>query len=207
MPRIKVIIADDHPLFLGGLADFLSVVGNIEVIQACKNGAEALKSIKNHKPAVAIIDVLMPELTGLQVLAAARECASETRIVLLTGAPSHQEFQTAMQAGAYAVLTKDTDPERLLAVIHDAARGQKTYPFELLQSAHQEIPPTLIANKFRLSESERKVMSYAAEGLSNKEIARKLNITEGTAKVHLYRIFRKTGARNRTALARLAEAN
>ena len=203
MSRLKVIIADDHPLFLNGLTEFLSLVGDIHVAQTCKNGTEALASIRNHRPDVAILDFAMPEMTGLEVLLATKSSVPEARVLFLTGASSHQEIQTAMNSGAYGVLTKDSDPQRLLYVICNAARGEKTYPFELLQAPHQH-HPSASSMRARLSEKERRVIFYAAEGLSNKEIARELNITEGTTKVHLYRIFRKTGAKNRTALAKLS---
>ncbi len=176
-------------------------------MRACKDGAEALSSIKYYLPDVAVLDLVMPQLTGIEVLRAAKNEFDDVRVVFLSGAPSPFEIEAAMEAGAYGVLTKDSDPEKLLETICTAARGERIYPFELL-------PYTLRNKGFhsetstpeQLSLSERRVMWYAAEGLSNKEIARRLNITEGTAKVHLHRIFQKTGTKNRTALARFVHA-
>ena len=202
MRTIRVLIADDHPMILQGLGDFLGSVPDMKIIDACPDGARALQAIRILKPDIAILDLWMPALNGLEVLEIIQNEKLETRIVFLTALAGPRDIITAMAEGAYGLLLKDSAPDQMLRCLRDVAAGHKHLPFELLEhnrpNRDERIPIQSL-----LTPREWKVMALAAKGCSNKEIGRKLNMTEGTAKIHLHHIFKKTGVNNRTALATL----
>jgi two-component system nitrate/nitrite response regulator NarL len=202
---IRVVVADDHPLFLKGISDFLNSAGDISVVGTCSDGVQALDTIRGLKPAVAILNMSMPNMNGLEVLTAANHENLPTRILFLAALASSREIIAAMSADAYGFLQKDSQPNELLRCVRDIAAGHKRLPFELLAHFHdnQHQSDRIPIDKL-LTQREWKVMTLAAEGLSNKEIARNLNMTAGTAKIHLYHIFQKVGVKNRTALATVA---
>jgi two-component system nitrate/nitrite response regulator NarL len=203
MNAIQILIADDHPMVLRGLGEFLASVPDMKVVAACPDGAQALQAIRDLKPDIAILDLAMPVLTGLDVLAAIQEENLGTKIVFLTALAGTRDIMSAMAEGAYGLLMKDATPEEMLFSLREVAAGRKHLPFELLRHG-QDRKSKPIPTRMLLTNREWKVMELAARGLSNKEIARKLNMTEGTAKVHLHHIFQKTGVNNRTALANVA---
>ena len=204
MTAIKVIIADDHPFVLEGIGNFLQTAGDISVIAACPNGRIALTKICELKPDVAILDISMPEMNGFEVLAAANRENLATRFMFLAALASPREIMIAMAEGAYGFMKKDSRPPELLHSIREIAAGRKCIPFELFDRSRENdtLTSTIPAEKL-LTQREWKVMALAVEGHSNKEIGRKLNMAAGTAKIHLYHIFRKIGVKNRTALANL----
>jgi DNA-binding NarL/FixJ family response regulator len=205
MSVIRIILADDHPLVLRGIRELLAHVTDIDVVAVCTDGAQALHAVRQLKPHVAVLDLSMPGLTGLEVVTAIQAEGLATRALLLAATATSREVMSAMAAGAYGFLLKESQPDDLLKAIRDIAAGHKCLPFELFDQklAHNgAIAPIPIQDV--LTQSEWRVMDLAAKGLSNKEIARQLNISEGTAKVHLHHIFRKVGVDNRTALANIA---
>jgi two-component system nitrate/nitrite response regulator NarL len=205
MSVIRVFVADDHPLFLNGISDYLNSAGDISVVGTCSDGMQALDTIRRLKPAVAILNMSMPNLSGLEVLTNVNRENLPTRILFIASLAGTREIIAAMAAGAYGFLRKDSRPNELLPCVRDIAAGHKCLPFELLGHFHDDkrqsnrIPIDIL-----LTQREWMVMALAVEGLSNKEIARDLNMTTGTAKIHLYHIFRKVGVKNRTALATMA---
>jgi DNA-binding NarL/FixJ family response regulator len=206
MTTIRLVVADDHPLVLRGISDFLDAQAGLTVVARCVNGAQALEAIRMFKPEIAVLDLMMPGMNGFEVLAAANEDNLVTRIVFLSAAIRSRDIARAMSEGIYGILRKDSDPDELLRCVRTVALGQKFLPFELLERTraeevqqHAAVP---VGNL--LTPSEWKVVALVADGLSNKEIARKLRITEGTIKTHLNHIFQKTAVTNRTALANLA---
>lgn len=203
---IRVIIADDQPLFLKGISDFLNSERDISVVDTCTDGAQALDKISRLKPAVAILNIAMPNINGLEVLTAANRETLPTRILFLTAHANPREIIAAMAADAYGFLQKDSQPDELLRCVRSIATGQKCVPFELLTNFQDNTRQgdRIPIDTLLLTQREWKVMELAAKGLSNKEIARNLNVTAGTAKLHLYHIFKKVGVNNRTALATLA---
>lgn len=203
MSVIQLLIADDHPMVLRGLGDFLRSVPDVKVVGAYSDGAQALQAIRDLKPDIAILDLAMPVLNGLDVLAAVQDENLRTKIVFLTALAGTRDIITAMADGAYGLLLKDAAPEEMLFSLREVAAGRKHLPFELLRHGQDRKTNPIPAQRL-LTNREWKVMELAARGLSNKEIARKLKMTEGTAKVHLHHIFQKTGANNRTALANVA---
>jgi DNA-binding NarL/FixJ family response regulator len=207
MSSIKVIVVDDHPLLLKGIVDFLENEEDISVIGSCSNGATALQQIKDLQPAVAVLDISMPGMSGLDVLSNLTREDCPTRILFFAAAATSRNIITAMAEGAFGFVQKDSPPQQLLHCIREAAAGRKCIPYELMANSHEKDTITPFPVDKLLTQREWTVMALAAEGLSNKEIARRLKVTTGTAKIHLHHVFRKMGVRSRSALAALVVRN
>ena len=205
MTNISVVVADDHPFILRGVSDFLKSASNIRIIKTCSDGARALVSIREKKPGVAILSASLPKMSGLDVLMAAHREDLSTRIILLAATVKARDIVTAMAEGAHGFLLKDSQPDELLRCIYDVAAGRKWLPFDLLERSRKRERNKLnhVPIQNLLTPREWKVMALAAEGLSNKEIAYRLKVATGTAKVHLNHIYRKINVRNRTSLANM----
>jgi two-component system, NarL family, nitrate/nitrite response regulator NarL len=164
-----------------------------------------MEAIRETRPSVAVLDVSMPNMTGLEVLSAANREHLPTRILLLAASAGSRDIITAMSEGAYGFLLKDSKPDKILACVREIAAGRKCLPFESLERSHEiERQDQYVSIERLLTPREWKVMALATQGLSNKEIGRQLNMTAGTAKIHLHHVFQKIGVKNRTALATVA---
>jgi len=204
--QISIIVADDHPIVLWGVVDLLRSQPDINVVAACSSGADALKAVRELTPHIAVLDVSMPDLDGLALLSSLGESA-RTRVVLLTATASDAQLAVAVTSGARGVVLKDGTLDGLLACIREVAAGRLWLPASLVQapSAPDPLPLTKAGVYHQtLTLRERQVMTLVSEGLSNKEVGRRLNLTEGTIKMHLHNIYGKIGVSNRTALAALA---
>ena len=183
----RVVIADPHPLILKGLAAVLEAESDFRIVAHCADGASCIKAIREVLPDIAIVDVSLPE-----ILAVIRSEGLPTRIVLFTALEGRERLFHAL--GVYAVVPKDADPQRLLQTLRLVASGQK-----VLQQPGGDAEKAITA----LTARERQILRLVSEGLSNKEIGRRLSVTDGTIKVHLHHIFEKLRVSNRTALAAL----
>jgi two-component system, NarL family, nitrate/nitrite response regulator NarL len=207
---IRILLADDHPIVLRGVADFLESETEFEVVGRCTDGGECIAAIRNIRPDVALIDIMMPKLTGLEVLSAVRRENLPTRVVFFTATSRSGDIISALNDGAHGIILKDEAPDRVLGALREVAAGGRWLPQELIDTAFERDSawrgkePKLSAI---LSEREREVARMAGIGLSNKVIADRLQITEGTIKNHLHNIYEKLGVANRTALALLLAPN
>lgn len=205
MGVITLIFADDHPLVVKGFIALFEASRDFRILCACEDGTQALQAIKDLRPDVAVLDKHMPTLSGLDVLKETVRQDLTTRILLLSGAPQRNDILDALAEGAYGYLAKDSPPDELLDAVRRAASNQKTFPFDLFSIVDAaQVGPSQKSVQEILTQSEWKVMALAVQGLSNKEIATELEITSGTVKIHLYRIFQKLGVTNRTSLASLS---
>jgi DNA-binding NarL/FixJ family response regulator len=205
MGVIDVIVADDHPIVRQGICEFFRSAGDIRVVRACADGIQAMEAIRETRPAVAVLDVSMPNMTGLQVLSATGREQLPTRILLLAALADSRDIITAMAEGAYGFLLKESHPNEILACVREISAGRKCLPFESLERSREvERQAEYVSVERLLTPREWKVMALATQGLSNKEIGRQLNMTAGTAKIHLHHVFQKIGVKNRTALATVA---
>ena len=189
---IRVLIADDHPILREGMASLLNRQVGMEVIAQATDGDEAVALFRRQRPDVAVLDLRMPSLGGIEAIAAIREIDPLARLVILTSFASDEEIYRAIEAGARGYLLKGAAVEELVDCVR-AVHGGRTY-----------IPPA-IASKLAgrvgtvdLTGREREVLSLVAEGKSNREIGATLDITEGTIKVHVNNILHKLGVASRT---------
>ena len=202
-----VVIADRHPVVLQGLRNVLGAQCDFKVIACCTDGTSCIEAIRSLVPDIAILDVSMPDLTGLEILAIANSESLSTRLVFFTASVEDRELVISAAAGAYGVILKDVAIEILVQSLRQVADGQRLLPLPPSdQTVHRERATITITENVLtvLTGRERQIMRLVSEGLSNKEIGRRLNIACGTIKVHLHHVYQKLEISNRTVLAALA---
>ena len=208
MHRTSLVVADRHPIVLQGLTSVLGAQSGLEIVACCSDGPGCIEAIRSLTPDIAILDISMPGLTGLEILAIANSEGLSTRMVFFTASVQDRELVMSAAAGAYGVILKDVSLEALVQSLLQVAGGHRLR----LPSSDQVVAPEPEQRNVAITENvlaaltdrERQIMALVSEGLSNKEIGRRLNITDGTIKVHLHHIFTKLEISNRTVLAALA---
>lgn len=213
MDKITIVIIEDHPLFQQGIADVLSLEPDFSVIGSAGSGEMGLEMILSYQPHVALVDVNLPGINGQQITARLAEEKNITRVVLLTGYDDIEQKIHAMRSGAAAFCTKNILPDDLIQVIRQVAEGQyvidgRVFTEEKLHSYLETFtPPAFRFNGVRsdtvqpLSSREMEVLSCVTQGMSNKEIARYLGISQQTVKNHVTSILRKLRLGDRTQAA------
>jgi two-component system, NarL family, nitrate/nitrite response regulator NarL len=203
----SVVIADRYPVVLQGLTNALTAESGFNVVACCSNGTHCIEAIRSLVPDIAILDISLPGLTGLEILAIANSENLSTRLVFFTESVEDRELIVSAAAGAYAVILKDVALEILVQSLRQVADGQRLLPQlpsdQAVSREKRNIAVTETALTV-LTDRERQIMRLVSGGLSNKEIGRRLNITDGTIKGHLHNIFQKLEISNRTVLAALA---
>jgi two-component system, NarL family, nitrate/nitrite response regulator NarL len=207
MRCVSIVIADRHPVVLLGLTNLLGAERDFKIVARSRDGPSCIEAIRRLIPDIAIVDISMPGLTGWEILATANSENLPTRVVLFTASADDRERVMAAAAGAYGVIPKDVTPEILVQSLRQVANGQRLLPLPPSNRvvSRQQGKVAISENVLTvLTDRERQIMHLVSEGLSNKEIGRRLNITDGTIKVHLHHIFQKLDVSNRTVLAALA---
>jgi DNA-binding NarL/FixJ family response regulator len=200
MSRVSVVIADRHPVVLYGVMSVLSAENDFDVVASCRDGAKCLNAIRELCPDIALLDIFMPGLSGLEILDCVVSDQLPTRVVFLTAAVEDRELIVAAAKGAHAVILKEAAPEILVDCIHRVAAGHRLLPV----TNHNGDPRSVSAPQdvlTALTDRERQITHLVSKGLSNKEVGRRLNLSDGTIKVHLHNIYQKLAINNRTALA------
>jgi len=196
----RVLIADDHSIVRQGLRMFLSADPEFEVVGEARDGAEAVKLARQLRPDVVLMDLLMPVMDGIKAIAAIRREVPDTEVVALTSVLEDAAIIDAVRAGAIGYLLKDTDSHELCRAIKAAAAGQVQLSPQVAARLLREVrTPEKIAEP--LTERETEVLRLLAQGQSNKEISRTLNITEQTVKTHVSHILDKLSVVSRTQAA------
>lgn len=205
---IRLIVADDHQLVREGLVRLLGLETDLQVVGVGASGEDAVALVEKHQPQVALLDVRMPGIGGIE---ATREIASrwpEVGVILLTMHDEEDVIFEGMAAGARAYLLKDCSHQELVNTLHEVARGGAYLPSLPLRKLlsefsnlrrHRSSRPQTPCNV--LSRRELDVLQWVVSGYSNKQIARELCIDETTVKTHLHRIFEKLDVRDRTQAA------
>jgi len=203
-----VLVVDDHPLFRKGVVQLLAMDAGIRVVGEAGNKAEALRLAAQHDPDLILLDLNLKGESGIDILAALKEEDPSRRVVMLTVSDAPEDLIGAIRAGADGYLLKDMEPEDLLGrvraalsgttVIGDALAGRLAAA--LRQEAHDESRGPK-RDLRELTEREQAVLRCVADGMSNKLIARTLNITEGTVKVHVKHVLKKLSFRSRVEAA------
>ena len=200
---IRIAVADDHPLVLAGLEQLFQLHADIEVVARCRNGDEALESVRRLQPDVLVLDLMMPSRDGLGVLHAVQREQLQTRVVVLTAVLQDDQLLEAIGLGAHGVVLKETAPQELLSAVRAVHGGGEWLDQALGGRALRELrksyePRTEPATELTARETE--IVRMVAEGLRNRAIADKLFISEGTVKVHLHNIYEKLGVGGRFEL-------
>ena len=196
---ITVIIADDHPVVREGLVAIFKSQKDIRVVAEATNGQEALELCSHHLPDVVLLDLRMPEKDGLQVITelTARRL-SKPRVIVMTTYESEEDIRRALKAGAKGYLVKGTAPQQIRESVRRVAAGESLLPANIAAKLAESMAHP------ELSERERQVLQYMANGRSNKEIGQILYISENTVKAHVKSILMKLDAMGRTEAIAIA---
>jgi two-component system, NarL family, response regulator DesR len=194
--KIRVIIAEDQSMVLGALAALLESEGDIEVIGQARNGLEAMKMVRAHKPDLLLTDIEMPEMSGLEVAAELKRQESPARVIILTTFARTGYLRRALDSGACGYLLKDSPASELASAVRRVHAGMRVIAPELAAEAWGESDP--------LTDRERQILRLAGEGVSSIEIAAKFRLSEGTVRNYLSEAISKLGASNRVEAARIA---
>ena len=212
MDKISVLIVDDHAMVRQGLRTFLTLNENIEVVGEAANGLEAVEQVRQHRPDVVLMDLVMPELDGIEATRRIRAVSPETKILALTSFIEDEKVFSAIEAGALGYLLKDVSPHDLVQAIEAAQRGEAqlhpTVTKKLMSQVAARARPSDSApakagkpGSEELTGRELEVLRLIATGLSNREIAQALTIAEKTVKTHVSNILSKLHLADRTQAA------
>lgn len=190
--QIRVFSVDDHPLLREGIAALVSNQPDMTLVATAATGAEAIEMFKQHVPDVTLLDLRLPDMSGIDILIAIRTEFPEARVIILTTFEGDVEIHRALQAGARGYLLKNMPPSELLDVIRQVHAGKKRIPPEIASQLAEHMSDE------NLTDREIEVLRQVADGNKNREIARKLFISEETVKVHIKHIMEKLGATDRT---------
>jgi two-component system nitrate/nitrite response regulator NarL len=196
---VRVVVADDHPVFRAGLATAIRDRAGLELVAEADNGRSALEKIRRLSPDVAVLDLKMPGLDGLEVLRAALREHLESRIIFLSGYIHGETVYEAVEAGAAGYLTKDSRSELICDAIVAVASGEMVLGPGTHDAIADEIRLRTPAEPTPLSEREREILALAASGKSATEIADQLFLSPATVKTHLQRVYQKLSVSGRAA--------
>ncbi|WP_424187286.1 response regulator [Actinokineospora sp. G85] len=208
MTGVRVVLADDEPLVRAGIRAVLDAAGGVEVVAEGATGREAVDLVLAHRPRVAVLDIRMPDLSGLDATTELRRVAPDTAVLILTTFADDAHISRALTAGAAGFVLKTGDPHDILRGIHAVAAGAAYLSPTVAKRVvdHLTGGPRLRTTDrtAALTPREREVLGLLGAGLSNAEIARALHVVEGTVKVYLTTIFKRLNVRNRVEAAILA---
>jgi DNA-binding NarL/FixJ family response regulator len=204
---IRVVIADDHPLVLDGLTQLFASESDVEVVQRCTNGQEALAAARTARPDVLVLDVRMPLLDGLEVLRTLTAEKNAARVVLLTAQMNDTEVLNAVRTGVAGIVLKETAPRVLLQCVRAVAAGEQWLDSQMIRTAVESTvrrDAALAKATKVLTKRELDIVRMVATGARNREIGEKLGISEGTVKMHLHTIYEKLAIGGRVELSNYA---
>ncbi|MDR3701828.1 MAG: response regulator transcription factor [Candidatus Sulfopaludibacter sp.] len=218
-PKIRIVVADDHPIFRDGLCKLLALEDDFEVVAQAQDGRQVLDVLQQHEPDILLLDLKMPGLDGLATLQRLQVAKNKTRVIVLTASDDKNEFVQAMKLGTSGIVLKQTATELLIKSIRKVHAGEiwldsHTTAAVIRQFvANDDAPPPPPQSPPRdrerspLSQREREIVALVAQGFKNKEMAEKMFISEQTVKNHLHNIFDKLGVSDRLELALYAIHN
>ena len=209
--RIRVAIADDHPIVRDGIRKLLNLEDDLEVVGEAGDGQQVLQLLQEYEPDVLLLDLRMPNMDGLAVMQTLQHSALKTRIIVLTASEDKNEFVQAMKLGCSGIVLKQTSPDLIVKSIRKVHSGEIWLDSHTTAAVMRQFAsPLEVANggslgkareRSPLSQREREIVALVAQGYKNKEMAEKMFISEQTVKNHLHNIFDKHGVSDRLELA------
>ena len=196
--KIRILVADDHPVVRQGVLANVKPQRDMMVVAEAGDGVEALALIKEHSPDVVMLDLRMPGMDGLDVIAEVNNAKLDSKVIIMTTFESEEDVHRAMKAGARGYLLKDSSQEEILDAIRRVSLGETYLPARIVQKVAEGM------RKPELSPREIEVLQWVAAGKSNKEIGTQLFIAEGTVKTHVKNLLEKLSVVGRTGAIREA---
>ncbi|OAM31132.1 DNA-binding response regulator [Eikenella longinqua] len=197
---IRILLVDDHPLFRRGLSFLLAQEYGFEIAAETADGLEGVKLARVCRPDLVLLDVEMPVMNGPEALAQMLDFQPDLPVLMLTISEDAANLQKCLELGARGYILKNADTDFLVDAIRAAVAGRQTVSPEMAARG-QSLPPEHSAVLEALTQRERDVLRYVAEGISNKLIARRVFVSENTVKAHMQNIFRKLNVDNRVQAA------
>lgn len=195
---IQVLVADDHPIVRNGLVRMIELTNGMKVVAEAETGAEAVELYRQHQPDVTLMDLRMPDMSGVEAITAIRQEFPNAHIIILTTYDTDEDIFRGLKAGAKGYLLKDIKMSQLLDAIRKVAKGQKCIPPEVGAKLAERM------SQPELSEREQEVLQIMSQGKTNQEIAHQLCISESTVKFHVNHILSKLGVSDRTQAVLMA---
>ena len=200
----SILVIDDHPLFRKGVAQLIKMEPGFSLVAEAKSGQEGIDLAQTHEPDIILLDLNMKGMNGIQTLRKLKATDLECTVIVLTVSNAGDDLVAALRAGADGYLLKDMEPENLLPQIRRAASGQMVLDASLsglLASKIRDDQAAPPSDNASLTKREQQILALIAEGMSNKIIARQLDISDGTVKVHVKNLLRKLNLRSRLEAA------
>ena len=203
---IRILLVDDHNLFRSGIRLLLSRNPDFEVIGEAADGLEGVKRAKELRPDIVLLDLHMPGISGIEATQLLRQDVPDTHVILLTVSEDAEDLSAGLKAGAAGYLLKNIDADYLLDSLKRVMNGDSVISSDMTKKLFAQIrndhpvqpeAPEIV----KLTPREKEILAQLAAGLSNKEIARKLDVAESTVKIHLQSILKKLGLSNRVQAA------
>lgn len=202
---VRVLLVDDHTLFRSGIRLLLQRNADFEVVGEAADGLEGVKRAKELKPDIVLLDLHMPGLSGLEAIQLILQDTPETHVILLTVSEDAEDLAAGLQSGASGYLLKNIDADYLLIALRKVMDGESVISSDMTSKLFAQFRKGPVASLTpeaeKLTPREREILAQLAVGLSNKEIARKLNVVESTVKIHLQSILKKLALNNRVQAA------
>jgi len=200
----SIMLVDDHPLLRKGLKQLIAMEDDMQVVAEASSGKDAIALAAEHDPDLIVLDLNMQGMDGIETLKKLRDSGVTSRIIMLTVSDADDDVVAAITNGADGYLLKDMEPEQLLEQIHRAVTGKMVLSeaiTEILATALRQPAKAPSSQLSSLTNREYEILSLIAKGMSNKVIARELDISDGTVKVHVKHLLKKLGLRSRVEAA------